>query len=44
MVFEHSRKKTGMKDSIDFHLNVKNKQGHKLEEEKETHIPRDVQL
>ncbi len=33
-----------MRDSINLHLNVKNKQGHRFEEEKETHTPRDVQL
>jgi hypothetical protein len=43
MVFEHSRKKIGMRDSIDLHLNVKNKQGHRLDKEKETHAPCNVQ-
>jgi hypothetical protein len=43
MVFEHSRKKNKTKDSFNLHLNVKNKQGHRLDEEKETHTPCDVQ-
>ncbi len=42
MVLEHSRKKTRMRDSIDLHLNVKNKQGHRLDKEKGTHIPCNV--
>jgi hypothetical protein len=44
MALEHSRKKIEMRYSIDLHLNVKNKRGHRLEEEKETHAPCDVQL
>lgn len=42
MVLEHSRKKIGMKDSIDLYLSVKNKQGHKFNEENETRTPCDV--
>jgi hypothetical protein len=44
MVLEHSRKKIGMRDSIDLHLSVKNKQGHRFDKKKETHAPCNVQL